>query len=1360
MTDPKLDLSSMDERPRRANASELCGRQWELASLRDARRRVANTGTCEIVLIAGEPGAGKTALAEQALGHDDGAWLQGCSACRPPADASLPDVVVTAVNEALHSILALPEQRQRWWREHIAGRLGESRMEACHLFDALRPFVSQSLTTAPPSRPHHARARRRYLLEQLITTLVASGHPLILFLDDLQWISPAETDDLRALLRPPELQRVMLIGAYRTNEVPQGHPLHDILTTVKQQTRVQTAVLELRNLDKADTCRLVTELLDGMAVDTHDMSELVYERTHGNPLFVHQFAAALRMQTVQDSSALSAAALLDMAGLGIADSVAAFIVERLGELPAAVRQLLFVMACLGQECDRRDLDVLGPLLGDGCGLDEGLRAAASSTLVADDGHRVRFLHDRIREAAYVSRTPEERELMHAAIAKLLMSCITDDTDDARLVAAAGHITRGAQRLRGVERERAAEVLLRAAAKARDTGLFAEALSYYDVGLSLCPTPRMPSGAALELTLGVAECRYLTGRLDEAEPLFDSLLKADPGEVVRLRIALLRTRYLSMQHRPAEALTAAGEAFSRLGIDYRADATVMPGLVMEELQRTETALARIGGVRALGTIAPIEDEALLWAVRAASETLAALFLGRPLLFSLTTARLMRAITESGSFEQAWHLLSMYGVVKYGATGDAVEAARLCQTADRFCEKGGDSFLLGRAYLVHGAFVMHLYSHVDEGATMLRKALDLTSAAGDLLCAGLSCIALAAARLYSGCPLEPLADELLAVEQHVRRTGNRYFLAVSRVRRRLVDALRGVTETIEALADTPAEEQALIRQLESAEGGAGELHVHFYREVLMVYLGRYGEAFSASECAERRCSATGSNIATPMHRFYRLLAIAGSARESNQSDKNDLLALAERELGAFARWRTACPANFGSHYLVAAAFVTWARGEPEAALQLLAEAVDEAREHGFIQVRALAHWYMGRIWHELRRQAMGDMHLQQARECFERWGAMALVTRSGPLSQAPERFTPPAAPGAPSTNTALLDSRDRELIGSSARTICEAVDAGGLGARLLDAVASHVPASDGAMVLARGDSLELVAVLDGKGAAARIRPLDTSRRVAVSVVREVYLTGVPVRIDALSAHHPYRSDRYFANARAGSLLCLPIRHGTATLGVLFLLGGRSGAFTAHRTALVTGLIALVSVAFRNAVLIEELQETNRRLSEQNQERRSAEKRLRAAENALSREQRRLERKNTALQELLREVKAQRRTTREELIAGLEQSLYTNLAAGTVERDGGTASGDGQLGAVRASLRTLAPEYVVDLNDRRLRLTPREHEIATMVRAGLCNKDIARILSLTPRTVGTHRNNIRHKLGLSRKGTNLTSYLRAQR
>lgn len=1288
-----------DAEQTRHPAPQLYGREWELASLRDARRRVAETGTCELVLITGEPGTGKTALAQRLLYHGDGdMWLRGCSACRPPSDPALPELVVTGLNEALHEILGRPEQRQQWWRDHIAGWFDENKAEACRLFGALRPFLGPMPATEPALPPQHARARRRYLLRRLLMTLIASPHPLTLFFDDLQWISPAEVEDLLSLLCVPELKQVMLVGAFRTSEAVQGHPLREMLIQVKTETRVRVSTVELRNLDRDDTCRLVGSLLHRAGADSCDTGTLVYERTHGNPLFVHQFAARLRMHAPTGDRAAPAAVLMDMAGLGIADSVVQFVIERLGELPETIRRALFVTACLGGACEKRDLDALLPLMGDGPGLDERLRVAVSCTLIACDGHRVRFLHDRIREAAYELQTPEERERMHAHIARRLLDSRHADSNDDRLMMVAGQIMLGACLIGGIDRDRAADLLLRAGARARDMGLFAEALGHFELGLSLLPASDEPSGTALELALSVAECRCLNGLLDKAELLFDSLLNNNPTDVTRLRIALLRTRFLSAQQRPADALKAASEAFNRLGIDYQADARVMPGLVAHEVRRTDEALARIGGVQALGALAPIEDQALLWAARAACESLAALFLGNSLLFALTTARLMRAVTVNGSFEQMWHTLTMYAVTGYMVNGDVTRATELCRAADRLVEETGDTFALGRTCLVHGTFMVHYHAHIEQAAAMLRKALKLTNASGDLLCAGLASVALAAARLYSACPLEQLAGELLDIEQHLRRIDNRYFLAVSAVRRRLVDALRGVAERPEALADTPEEDQALMRRLESAEGGAGAFHVHFYREVLLVFLGQYREAFAAAELAEAKSGATGSNIITPMHRFYRLPAIAGCAHQSSPSDKTDLLALGDEQLRAFERWKAACPANFGSHHLVAAGTLARARGEYDTALRLLAEAVDEAREHGFIQVQALAHRSMGDVWHELGRQAVGDMHLRQANDCFERRGARALVGRPGPALSDPSRTARSKTSDAPSTSMARLDCWDCELISSSARTVCEAVDAGGLGARLLETVASHSLASNGSLVLASGDTLEIVAVLDNRGSSARRKPLDTNRYVAASIARAAYRTGDAIRIDDLTEHHPYRSDGYFGGSRTGSVVCLPLRHGETVLGVLFLMSNSPGAYTEYRTALVAGLLTQVSVAFRNAVLIEELRATNRLLVQENQERRSAERRLKSAEAALSRGKRRLEHKNTALHEVLRELKAQRRTTREELIAGLEQSLYTNLAAEATGRNGTAEKRDSHFGAVRASLRTLAPDYVVDLNDRR--------------------------------------------------------------
>ena len=271
-------------------------------------------------------------------------------------------------------------------------------------------------------------------------------HPLALFLDDLQWLDAATLDLLEHLVTHPEVRYLLLVGAYRDNEVGPAHPLIRTLEAIRDAgARVEEIVLTPLGLD--DIGRLVTDALHCEPEHARPLAHLVHEKTSGNPFFAIQFLTALNEDGLLAFDPVAPAWRWDIDRIrarSYTDNVADLLVEKMKRLSVPAQEAMKQLACLGNAAE---VATLARVYEE---TEEALHAALWEAVRA--GHVLRqesaytFLHDRIQQAAY-SLIPEEgRADVHLRIGRMLLATMTANEFAEHLFDVANQFNRGAARL--------------------------------------------------------------------------------------------------------------------------------------------------------------------------------------------------------------------------------------------------------------------------------------------------------------------------------------------------------------------------------------------------------------------------------------------------------------------------------------------------------------------------------------------------------------------------------------------------------------------------------------------------------------------------------------------------------------------------------------------------------------------------------------------------------------------------------------------------------------------------------------------------------------------------------------------------
>jgi len=524
---------------------KLYGREREVETLLASFDRIVKSGTPEIVLVSGYSGIGKSSVVNElhkALVPPRGLFASG------KFDQHKRDIpyatLVQAFQSLIRPLLAKSETELAPWRDARSEALGPSGQLMVDLVPELKLIIGDQPVVTELA-PGDAQRRFQLVFRRFIGVFARPEHPLALFLDDLQWLDAATLDLLEDVLTRSDLQHLMLIGAYRDNEVAAGHPLMHKLDAIKGAGG-KVAEITLEPLAHEHLGQLMADALCCELAHATPLGQLVHNKTAGNPFFAIQFLSSLAEEGLLAFDHDAARWHWDLSRIhakGYTDNLVDLVLERLRRLPPSSQDALKLLARLGNNSDIRTLQiVLGATEAE---IHERLRAAAQSGAIVSRGASYLFLHDRVQEAAYALIPEPLRPALHHRVGQRLLAELTEAEISERIFDIVNQLNLGV--LPGFDpddRVRLGRLNLQAGLRSKASTAYASACSYFVFGLALLGDDGWAAAydLAFKLLLERAECELRRGKLDVSAKLIEDLLlkaksRTDRTQAFRLRITL-------------------------------------------------------------------------------------------------------------------------------------------------------------------------------------------------------------------------------------------------------------------------------------------------------------------------------------------------------------------------------------------------------------------------------------------------------------------------------------------------------------------------------------------------------------------------------------------------------------------------------------------------------------------------------------------------------------------------------------------------------------------------------------------------------------------------------------------------------
>jgi PAS domain S-box-containing protein len=1197
----EFPLGEHDAPDRLLIPEKLYGRAPEIDTLLASFERVVASGTPELVLVSGYSGIGKSSVVNElhkVLVPPRGLFASG------KFDQYKRDIPYATLAQAFQSLIRLllskSEAELQNWRDTLREALGPNGQLIVDLVPELKLIIGEQ-PPVPELPPQDAQRRFQLVFRRFIGVFARREHPLALFLDDMQWLDAATFDLLEDLLTRPDVHHLMLIGAYRDNEVNSAHPLMRKLEAIRQGGAIVHEI-SLAPLAREDLGRLIADALHCEPARVAPLAQLVQEKTAGNPFFAIQFISALgeeALLTFDYSNGIWSWDLNRIHAKGYTDNVVDLMVDKLNRLPQTTQKALQQLACLGNFAEDNMLSIVHGTSEDE--LHSDLWEAARPGYIVRLNGSYRFVHDRVQEAAYSLIPEESRAEAHLRVGRLLTAHTPPGRLEEVIFEIVNQINRGAALITSQEeRDQIAELNLVAGKRAKASTAYASALNYLVAGAALLTDDfwerRHELGFALELHR--AECEFLTGELAAAAERLTMLSSRAANTVEQATVACLRMDLYMTLGQSDRAVGVCIEYLRHLGIVWS------PHPTEDEARREYERIWSQVGIRAIEDLIDLplmSDPASIATLDVLTKVLSPAQFTDANFLSLAVCRAVNLSLERGNSDGSCVTYVWFGMIAGSHFGNYKAGFRFGRLGYELVEQRGLNRFQARTYLWFGEWVMPWTKHVEAGRDLMRRAFEAANKVGDLTVAAYSCDALNTNLLAGGDPLPEVQRQAENGLEFARKA--RFGIMIGHITGQLglIRSLRGLTLKFGYFDDEQFDELRFERHLASET--VFELPECWYwirKLQARFFAGDYASAVDASLRAQRLLWTSASMFAavdhpgpffeTAEYHFYAALARAAVHDfETPDGQLKHFQALTEHHK-QLALWAENCPENFENRAALVGAEIARIEGREFEAMRLYEQAIRSSHTNGFVHNEALASELAARFYVARGFNLIAHAHLRKARFCYLRWGAAGKVRQLDELYPGLSEDQP--EPGPTSTLGTPVEHLDLDTVLKVSQAVSGEVVLEKLIDMLMRTAIEHAGAERGLLILCRSGERRIEADATTSGDTIVVRLLETPAADAAvpdSIVHYVARTHESVILEDASAQHPFSADAYFRRQHARSILCTPLINQAKLIGLLYLENNLAPhIFTPDRITVLKVLASQAAISLENSRLYRDLKE----------------------------------------------------------------------------------------------------------------------------------------------------------------------------
>ncbi|MEG3959303.1 AAA family ATPase [Microcoleus sp. herbarium2] len=993
----------------------------------------SNLSRSEMMLVAGFSGIGKTAVVNEIhkpIVRQRGYFIKGKY---DQFQRNIPfSAFVQAFRDLMEQLLSESDAELEQWQRKIITAVGENGQVIVEVIPELERIIGKQ---QPVSELSGSAAENRFnlLFQKFISVFATQEHPLVIFLDDLQWSDSASLKLLQVLMSEKDSQNLLVIGAYRDNEVSPAHPfMMAVAEMEKSQVTVNTITLE--PLSQVDINDLIADALSCERILAQPLTELVYQKTKGNPFFARQFLRALQEDGLivfnptpltkggqrQVTSPLIQGGERRVTGgwqcdiakvksLTITDNVVEFMAVQLQKLPPETQEVLKLAACIGAQFDLNTLAVvsekspedtaadLWKSLQEGfilptseiykfyLGKEEGKSTPTLPNTTAQLPH-YKFLHDRVQQAAYSLIPDDQKQATHLKIGELLLPNFSEVERGEEVFDIINHFIIGSELItQQEERTKLAKISLFAGQRAKLSTAYESGIKYFTFSLSFLPSNKWESAYDLTFTvyLESIETEFLGGNFERAEELIKIGFSNAKSSLDRAKIIAIQLTHYQNKALYQKAIQVGIEGLRLLGLEL----SIMPNEA--ELEAMALAVKKTLNQRAVAGLidAPlIVDEKRQMLIKLLMNMVPPTYLTNQELLVLVVLHMTNLCLQYGNTNVAGFVYVWYGTILCQRFQDYELGYEFGLLGLNVNEKFNNTTLNGKIYMSFGNFINHWRKHVSSNLALQQAAYQGAMEVGDFSWCHHSALFSFWQQAIVSSDIHSLLARHEKYISFAKRTEITTAFALI-LQCKLLENLQGLTIGKYSLSSETFDEESALATFNEIGYGYGSSTYYFAKAFLFFTYGEYAKAYEMLVAAAEFSNTLYGQFQPVLHCFYESLSVLQLYGVAAQKLPKNYQQVVQKNREQLQVWAENSPENCLSKFLLLEAEMARVAQEKWQAAELYDRAIQLAQANQFLNEEALAYELAAKFYLDWGKEKVAAGYMQEAYYCYARWGAKA-------------------------------------------------------------------------------------------------------------------------------------------------------------------------------------------------------------------------------------------------------------------------------------------------------------------------------------------------------------------------------------
>jgi predicted ATPase/signal transduction histidine kinase len=1243
-----FEIGQKDISDRLQIPQKLYGREGEIKTLLKGFEQVG-LGACKMVLVSGPAGIGKSALVREVESailkspatHQKRYFISGKFDQLKKSVPYAP--LIQSFQELIRQILAESDAEVSIWKEKLLKALGPNGRVMIEVIPELELIIGSQLEV-PTVGPVENVNRFNYVFENFIKTFASKEHPLVIFLDDLQWADAASLKLIEMFITV-QTEYLYLIGAYRDNEVDAAHPLTFALEEI-QKSGAEVETVQLDQLKENHVNQLLSETFFCAPEHSMPLASLCFEKTLGNPFFLNQFIHSLYRERLVEFSPEKRVWQWDEVKIRQADTtdnVVDLMISRIQGLSKDAAHLLSIAACIG---NRSDLNLLSTVYGKTVQetaddlfealqeelvlpVDEAYKYVSDSirTLPSDtnSSHGLQapvygFLHDRVQQAAYSLIEEKEKPEVHLKIGREMLKTISEEDLEEQIFDIVDQLNLSSELMTDeTEREKLARLNLLAGKKAKLSAAYDPAFDYLKSGIRMLKENswQMQYDLTLSLHEEATEAASLCGDFDGMENLAEIVLQRAKNVLDKVKIYEVKIQAYTSQHKLSDAVKTGLDILKLLGIKF----PEKPNKFHLLFAYLRTKLALVGNnPDDLINLPEMTDPYKLGVMRVLAIMSTAAYLAAPDLLPLLPFLAVKESIKHGNALTSTVGYNGYGLILCGGIGNIESGFKFGKLALELSTKLNAKSFEARTQFVFNVMIKHWKKHIRETLKPLEIGFQRGLETGDFENAAICAYTYSYYSYFAGTNLSKIQHNISQYNKIIKKIKQQTWLYHNERCWQVTLNLMGRNQNPTIITGNVFDEKGMLKLYLKANDRAAICILYLEKLILCYLFHEYDQAIENAASAEKHLIGLISQIQVPVFHFYNSLAQLAVFPNMPKTKQKRILGKVVKNQKKMKKWAHHALMNHLHKWHLVEAERARVLGKDQKAIEYYGQAIAGAKKHQYIQEEALANELAGKFYLEKGETGKALKYMEEARYCYDHWGAKAKVDHldrnypellSDVSNQLSQQSISDKDQAPSSSKTSIITSNqlkseqlDLTSVMKASQVISGEIEIEKLLSRMMRIIIENAGAEKGCLILKSSGDFRIEAeghIHQEKVKVLQSFPIENATQVPSAIIQYVARIKESLVLDDAALQGDFTTDPYIIKHQPKSILCAPLIHQNNLSGIIYFENNlATGAFTEERLEVLPLLCSQAAISLENANLYKQQQDYAGTLEETVEER----------------------------------------------------------------------------------------------------------------------------------------------------------------